>query len=77
MQFFDSRKFVLFFMISKGQFCHMLHLTSEVKRAAIINKFVAHRYQELTMPRYFLHAKIDLLVFSTNRCLEIEKLPTE
>lgn len=75
MQFFDSRKFVLFFMISEGQFCLMLHLMSEVyesigrKRAARINKFVAHRYRELTMPRYFLHAKIDFLVFSTNRCL--------
>jgi len=49
----------------------------KVLRGKYYEKAYEKAYWEFTKVKIFLHAKIDLLVFSTNFRLGIEKLPLE
>ena len=68
------------FPIFRGQDCHMLpklpnHTNNSIGRKRV-SKSLLHKDIQLKS-RYCWQAKIDLLVFSIDRCFEVEKFPLE
>ena len=68
------------FPIFRGQDCHMLTKLPNYTNNSIgrkgVSKSLLHKDIQLKS-RYCLQAKIDLLVFSIDRCFEVENFPFE